>query len=501
LKNFIIFPVLFAVFPILFLFTNNLHILDLGQLVLPLIVVGILSIFFWIILGLKLKNYRKSGIIVSIFFILFFSYGHLSNSLDGFIIDNIERNIFLGISYFLVFSILTYFFIKTKRNLKNLTSIANVVAVAIIAITVVNFINFDTTVQNSFEVEKFDNFIPSEFNIEKYLDIYYIILDGHADLQTLKNIYNYDNSSFLEYLETNEFIIPQKSFSNYPATFMSLASSLNMEYISEQNSMKLDSKDRSLLYRLIDENKIMKYFKSRGYTTFSFNSGWDATMFVKEADVNLCGGSYFNTPFIVKIFSLSILNPVYTMFFESDSRERVLCAFSEIPQITIQTDTPVFVFAHILIPHSPYIFGPNGEKVSPETLEMGLSTWENKKGYLDQVKFVDKKIKEVVGKILDNSETSPIIIIQSDHGSAYTMNWEDPDQYMLQERFSILNAYYLPSGGEEIVYDGITPVNTFRQLLNYYFDEKYELLDDKSYYSNYDRPYDFKDVTEMLIEN
>ena len=48
----------------------------------------------------------------------------------------------------------------------------------------------------------------------------------------------------------------------------------------------------------------------------------------------------------------------------------------------------------------------------------------------------------------------------------------------------IFNAYYLPEGGNENLYETITPVNTFRVVFNTYFGGRYELLPDKSWYGH-----------------
>ena len=51
------------------------------------------------------------------------------------------------------------------------------------------------------------------------------------------------------------------------------------------------------------------------------------------------------------------------------------------------------------------------------------------------------------------------------------------------DRVKILNAYYLPDGGNKALYPTITPVNTFRVIFNTYFGGNYELLPDVSRYS------------------
>jgi hypothetical protein len=55
----------------------------------------------------------------------------------------------------------------------------------------------------------------------------------------------------------------------------------------------------------------------------------------------------------------------------------------------------------------------------------------------------------------------------------------------------ILNAYFLPPNVEEVLYDQISPVNTFRLLFNQEFGADFDLLDDASYYSSSGKPYIF----------
>ena len=71
------------------------------------------------------------------------------------------------------------------------------------------------------------------------------------------------------------------------------------------------------------------------------------------------------------------------------------------------------------------------------------------------------------------------------------MVWDSPEKTCLWERTPILNAYYLPGQAASHLYESISPVNTFRLILNQYFGGQYPLLKDISYFSVYKTPFDY----------
>jgi len=80
-----------------------------------------------------------------------------------------------------------------------------------------------------------------------------------------------------------------------------------------------------------------------------------------------------------------------------------------------------------------------------------------------------------------------VVILQTDTGPLFTSG---PDQ------FTILNAYYMPGHSSQL-YPGISPVNTFRVLLNAYFGGHIPLLNDQSYYSKNPDLYNFSPVPNL----
>jgi len=507
-KLLVIHPFLFAIFPILFLISHNIgQMVSFFEALMPTTI--ILGFTFLLLLssGMIFKDNKKAGIVVSISLILFFSYGHVFNVIQGWEIGNfvIGRHRYLLLTWGTLFTCSAYFTIKTRRDLHNLTNILNVVALSLVVISLINIGVYEFKTRgiwqdNSRSAEDRET-NTTDLGNAATPDIYYIILDGYASSSTLKEIYDYDNHEFNDYLTEKGFYVASESRSNYAFTYLSLASSLNMEYINYLSSVVgVDSKDMKVPVQMIKDNKVMNFLKSRGYKSINFCSGWEPTNRNRYADLNImCVGW---SEFSMVLIRTTMLRVLERNLLEDPGRARVLCIFSKLSEAH-RIEGPKFVFSHILSPHPPYLFGANGEPVPATKFEMSGGIWRQKENYLNQLIFVNKKVKIVVDEILSKSDVPPIIILQADHGSASTFpdsNWPDrPTEKMLKEGMRIFNAYYLPPNSNDFLYDSITPVNTFRLVFNYYFDANYELLDDQSYYSNwYKHPYEFINVTDKV---
>jgi hypothetical protein len=138
----------------------------------------------------------------------------------------------------------------------------------------------------------------------------------------------------------------------------------------------------------------------------------------------------------------------------------------QLPRL-INVEGPKFVLAHIIVPHSPYIFTPEGnyDNSNPGNFFPG---------YSNNLEFLNRRIPEILSEIIKGSKPDTIIILQGDHGPT---DWETSEQ-----RMGILNAYYVNTEMESDLFPSISPVNSFRLISNHYFGSDYEILDDRSYY-------------------
>ena len=292
-----------------------------------------------------------------------------------------------------------------------------------------------------------------------------------------------------------------------------------MKLLNYLSDVVKESKDQKILYQMLDNNLVMRNFKSAGYQVYNFDSGAWATRSLNIADENLCSKNQttdFRTLYqikqtsILRTFDMFIKEPT-SRIFHQEHRDRILCEFDEITEIKQRTEKPVFVFMHVLSPHDPFVFGPNGEEVNYKftfgpgvitpfgsTTKVGLTSNEEIKAYRDQVIYLTKILRQTIDKLLENSDNPPIIIIQSDTGpdvsfSGMTMEASNAG------RMSIFNAYYFPNEKYDLLYNDITPVNSFRIVFDSQFQTNYGLLEDRVFFSTYEKPYTFIEITDFSI--
>ena len=506
-KTTVLHPILFAIFPIGFLFSINLHTLVLEDILIPLSLVIAATILLWILLRYIFKSTEKSGMLVSVYLALFFTYGHIFFFIDGSEIGGFEvgRHRFLLITYVALFIIASYYFTKTKRKLVNPTTIANYISATLFVIILVNIGTYYLENNFLYDIDITAEKYPFDASmVTTYPDIYYIILDDYSNSKSLEKSFGYDNQEFITFLTKRGFDVAADSYSNYPSTIHSLPSIMNMKYVNYLSEKYHDSNDVHELYYMMDSNLVTQYFKSIGYETINFDGG-NFFADIEIFDQNLCERKFWHKELWTIIQHHTILGPLSIKKSTDDLREYRLCVFSELPLLQHKNDKPIFVFSHIMMPHSPYLFKANGEPQNSEKVFLELDPEFNKMPYVEQLQFVNKKTKEIIDKLLKEADTQPIIIIQSDHGARMGVedwNTAGSDEKLVKRIFNNFDAYYLPGEKKNILYEPRTPVNTFPIIFNSYFNGEFNLHENRIYYSNpFENSYQFKDVTDVLIKD
>ena len=536
IKDAIVHPLGFAVFPVLSLYVKNMGKGLLGEAALITAGVLVVAVLLWLCASLLVKDKRKSAIIVSVFLLLFFSYGHIVPALSGWLqrirwLD--EAGLFVTgtgadpiwiVVWGILFAVAVYLVVRSSGDLRQATNFLNIVALALVATVGIRLVagganmfliprirpraNEGDTADEGYQtraVEFIDSWMeggtPEDANTSSSAspDIYYVILDMYARGDVLDRVYHFDNSEFLSFLADRGFYVANRSRSNYPHTTHSLASSLNLTYL---DAVAAQVGERSTnfwpLIVMIRNNKVMELLRNHGYTTMAFSTGYGFTE-IRDADVYMQLPGRPPSDFQITLTNLTPLAVFEKQRQDNFSREQILYTIDHLSD-AIEIEAPTFVFAHVPAPHPPYVFGASGEPV-PSRPGEAYTHAEHLAAYTDQLAFVSKRLEAEIDEILSQSSEPPIIVLQADHGASFARQTNNPASHF-PERMSIFNAYYFPDQDYGTLYEDITPVNTFRVIFNAYFGTDYEMIEDRSYSSDYwNSPYLFRDVTDKALRN
>jgi len=296
------------------------------------------------------------------------------------------------------------------------------------------------------------------------------------------------------------FHICERSRANYPRSALSLSSSLNMCYLDQVAERVGDIRSYAPLQRLLLSNAVMAHLDAAGYTTVAYPTGYAFTEITTADRYSPRGLSEFEWVLYSALAEPIVRTSVYAP--EQDFADRIVRTFDSLGQHR-REEPPVFVFAHIVALHPPFVLDEHGNPVDASLpdgrdltgLKAGYPTDTYRRLYVAQLQFVNDRLIAAVRRILSNSDRPCIIVIQSDHGPDSLLRRGHPEDTNMTERMGILNAYYVPEEIEASLREDISPVNSFRLILNYCLGTDYPLLEDRAYFSTYEHPYVLMDVT------
>ena len=479
LKKHPIYPVFFALFSVLSLTANNIGQIFIGEMTRPLAFsLALAGILFWILHRLLRDPHRAALASASLLF-LFFSYGQVYSAFEGESVLGIGlfRHRILFPAFCILGAFLVFWIVRRVKQPTSFTYPLNLISIFLliypsltISSTLIRQSVSDTSSKNSSAVATTNSNSP---------DVYYIILDGYGRQDVLQREYGFDNSDFINALQARGFYVAQCSQSNYAHTLYSLASSLNYDYLNT-----LGATDDAERISLLKHGAVRAAFEERGYSIVAFPTGWSMTEWT-DADIYPAYGKSFATltEFETLFLDTTMLRAATdydrltskTTPYSQARRLRVLSMIQTLKEIPSR-EGKYFVFAHFVIPHPPFSFGADGE-----WLEINVNTASREvivNAYINQIMYINREILQVIDALQSKSKIPPVIIVQGDHGPPPDLT-NDP-----AARMPILNAYYLPGvESAEALYPTISPVNSFRVVLNRYFESHLPLLADESYFA------------------
>lgn len=486
-------PFLLALYPIVFLVSQNLSECSLADAVVPgaISVAGAGAIF--LLLRALWKDADKSALVVSIGLLMFFSYGHLYTAyIAGKMIGShqVGRHLYVLPAWSLTFLVLAWLVARSRRTFGGATAFLNAVSVILLAMSLGTIGLAQFTRKQAAVTSGWSSHVERELARTDLLkpdpgrprpDIYYIILDEYSRADVLERYFAFDNGPFLEGLRRRGFYVADRSRSNYLTTYLSLGSSLNLDYqqeldrVSGMTSFSQDAYRPRLLHNLA-----CKLLKKAGYRFVFFPSIYSGTSRNPNADVYMSDTKIDFSEFDRMLISTSMLTVMNAGY--GAHRRRILYDFDQLAKIP-EIEAPTYTFVHFTVPHAPFIFDADGNvPAGGVSHDDPLPKDVFIRGYAAQVAYLNKRLAETVDRILAKSTVPPVIILQGDHGPGFMMPpLTDPEDHLAVMRSPILNAYYLPGDGAKRLYPSISPVNSFRVIFNEYFGANLEMLDDATY--------------------
>lgn len=491
-RNFPFHPVLFGVYPVIALMAMNIDQIRPETVLRSILVAMIGAALLYGVLYLALRRADKAALLASFWLALFYAYGHIYQAVEGRALFGFVygKHRYLIAAAVFLFAAGSWWILKKAAGARPLNQILNLVSVFLLVIPAFQIGWFEYRFQKA-SAQQAEPAAAAEpaASGEDSPDIYYIILDGYSRADVMKDLYDLDITPFMDDLKSIGFVFPECTQSNYGITAFSMFASLNMNYLDAYGGPFPIGSERERVDYLqmrdyLRHSEVRRYLKQQGYQMVTFETGYwwleidDAETYIVANNNPLIR---YSESYAVSNFEEMLLRTTaFRIFSEANDalfrpltrrvktpREHhydvvkfALDSLDQVPEIPGKK----FVYFHILAPHDPFVLSKDGEYVP-------VGTEADIPGYPDEVAYLNKRIAALVRSLIAQSEVPPIIILQGDHG------W-DP-----RYRLEILNAYYLPGGGDQLIYPQITPVNTFRVVLNHYFGGSFDLLEDRSYYS------------------
>lgn len=340
----------------------------------------------------------------------------------------------------------TFFILRTKRIRTGINIYFNLIFLAFILIEVTKAAIIPVPQIKLADNESFP--VNTDLSPEQKPDIYYIILDSYTSSESLKKYWKYDNSGFEDSLKKIGFTIAPKSKADFALTEYCLASYLN------STSLLLDTakhhyNERNLL-QLIRNNRLYDWLNANKYNCYNF-SLFDSFGTKKYYDF-LPYNHFLGRTF----WYINLLKFYHFLIPSSSISYTNLNIFHELDQLAaVRQNNPIFVYAHVMMPHTPYFFNEHGK---PYKANSSLSDTQK---YLGQLIFTDSLTLKTINYILSSSKRKPIIVIQGDHGCRSRIDLTKNEETL--EAHTIFYALYTPYG--TIIPDNINPSTTFKKVI------------------------------------
>ena len=487
---------LLPLLPVIFFFSHNLNRFIELILTIEVLFLFILYSLFSVLIFISCNIILKRGIPFSIFLsylliVVFLFFGLIQDFLSQLkLVPFLSNTLFLLTSFTLVILFLS---IKLKNYKKRLKTVNRFLTILFLALICFESVMLCYKIISGKTITAITNKMTAPIRINvpgsiiEHPDIYYFIFDSYTNRPALNKYWRYDNDIY-DFLNSKGFFTVDSAFSNYKSTPYSISSVLNLQYLKGAAGYQHTNSPNFLTgLRLYKNNILYSFLKNIGYTFSNFSQ--------LESEKLQTGFGFLGVEKPVTWLRKQTMERVYVdpwmrnklnRIFGGNKSERIITinnmkifdsynknALKHIQSLCINYSTkdnknlPLFSFTHFMLPHNPYLIDENGNYTGISNPAGG-----NMDGYLGQVKYANQLIRQITNCLLEDTARKKIIIFQGDHG--YRHYADAP----FEMQFASLNALYFYNKNYTGLRKDLSNVNTFRVVINNFFDGNLPILKD-----------------------
>jgi hypothetical protein len=480
--------------PLFFILHNCIDfygLIDIGGLktdfLLWLLAPSILFSCFYFLL----RDSSKAGLLTTLLLFFYFFGAALQQFLNQLpaVAGLFKQSLFLFLLFLLLLFVIVWIVSKKRRIDQRVHLYLSVCLLLFIAYDLGLFLSSGNNQtknllipQNTFKLQPVDTTGQREKP-----DIYFFIFDMHGSSNSFQKLFGYKNQLLDSSLTQNGFLVSANSISASNYTLTSIASLFSMELLPFNNEEKLSFKEMYRARNSIAHNPLTPFLKEQGYavinassfplfekdTGWLYHSGWgNPNELIRNQ--TLLSHILKSSGWMLEKYLPSIVQPAEYLVYKDDL-STINQSIKKVEQAINSKDTvtPKFIYSHLFIPHEPYKYDSSGS-ILPYSREM-YRTKTSEQYFIQQLIYCRKLILQLATDIQKKNARPAVIIFQGDHGFRVNQKSEKAN-----EVFSVLNAFYFPEKNNLQLTDSFYTPNTFRVLLNHYFNQQLPMLPSKT---------------------
>lgn len=491
---------------------NGAELVGPGDLLRPVVISLVVAFVAWILNGLLTKERGKRALLTFAAVVVFGASGRAIAVLRGWppLADFATDIVALPLIVILLVAF-TDLVRRSRHSFLSTLRYLNLVATMLLFWSAGRFVWNSATTRDALPMSSLPALhAESGHRLNPKPDFFFIVLDKYTGPRSLRRNFELDDSNFLQFLEQKGFFVPRNARANYNHTFLALAAMLNWQYLDTLvAALGRNNQSWRAAYPVIEDSRVSRVLKQKGYRFIFFPSAFPMTKRNRYADEQLPAPTNGNREFEAVWLRTTVLRPLLESLcpivgcssgkYVPESAALMDWKFRRIAELAGST-APVFVFAHLTVPHEPYIYDAECGHRNPYIPERddGPEAGPVMAAYVNQVKCTNEKVERLVTDILRRANRQTIIVLQADHGHG-RMGHDQPAlkdalPWQVEERTDIFAAYFLPGHPEGLLSDSVGPINAVRAIMRHYYSMPLPPLPEQTFWSSSSYPYAFTKI-------